>query len=254
MALDKNISIVLLHGFCMDASIWDGVIEKLNSEDIVKIDYSKLVCKEPFLMEDLGARLGDYLVAENIEQCILVGHSMGGYVALEILAQYPELIAGVALINSHPFEDSEERKALRQKSITFVNKFGATPYIKQAIPSWFSEAFTAQQPEKVQQVVTTALEKYNGDGVVFSLDAMTHRYNHSDTLRQAEVPVLFINGALDNTVSEDLRMAQVHLPKVADIQNIEDGGHMSPIESTEKVATMINEFIDLRILLGKNSQ
>jgi pimeloyl-ACP methyl ester carboxylesterase len=250
MALDKNLPIVLLHGFCMDASIWDGVVEKLDSTDIVKIDYSKLVCKEPFLMEDLGARLGDYLVAENIEQCILVGHSMGGYVALEILAQYPELIAGVALINSHPFEDNEERKALRQKSITFVNKFGATPYMKQAIPSWFSEAYASQHPENVQQVVVTALEKVNGDGVVFSLDAMAHRNDHSDTLRNAEVPVLFINGALDNTIPEDLRMAQVHLPKIADIHNIEDDAHMSPLESTEKVAAMINEFINLKVLLG----
>jgi pimeloyl-ACP methyl ester carboxylesterase len=242
---DKKPTIVLLHGFCMDASIWDAVIEDLNSDDILKIDYSTLVRKEHFLIEDLAARLGDYLVAENIEQCILIGHSMGGYIGLEMLDQYPELIAGLGLVNTHPFEDSEERKALRQKSISFINKFGATPYIKQAIPTWFAEEFTAAQPEKVQAIVMNALEKYNGDALVFSLEAMLHRNDCSEILREAEIPILFINGAKDATIPEELRMAQVHLPKVADIHTIVESAHMSLIESPKEVSTIINGFINL---------
>jgi pimeloyl-ACP methyl ester carboxylesterase len=242
---DKKPTIVLLHGFCMDASIWDAVIEHIDSEDILKIDYSTLVRKEHFLIEDLATRLGDYLEAENIEQCILIGHSMGGYIGLEIMEQYPELIAGLGLVNTHPFEDSEERKALRQKSINFINKFGATPYIKQAIPTWFTEGFVVAQPEKVQAIVLNALEKYNGDALVFALEAMLHRNDCSETLRSAEIPILFINGAKDGTIPEELRMAQVHLPKVASIHTLPESAHMSLIEAPEEVAKIINGFMAL---------
>ncbi len=241
--IDKKPTIVLLHGFCMDASIWDNVIEHLDSEDILKIDYSTLVRKEHFLIEDLATRLGDYLIAENIEQCILIGHSMGGYIALEILAQYPELIAGLGLVNTHPFEDSEERKALRQKSINFINKFGATPYIKQAIPTWFAEEFAAAQPEKIQAIIMNALEKYNGDALVFALEAMLHRNDCSEILQESDVPILFINGDKDSTIPEALRMAQVHLPQIADIHSFAESAHMSLVEVPQEVAKVINEFV-----------
>ena len=97
-------------------------------------------------------------------------------------------------------------------------------------------------------LVDKAIEKYNSNAVVYALDAMINRLDHSETLKSATVPVLFINGEKDETIPLDFLQKQVHLPKIADIHVLKDAAHIAPIEQPKVVADLVNKFIQMQSL------
>jgi len=58
----------------------------------------------------------------HIRESVVVGHSMGGYVALEMVRSYPERISGLVLISSHIFADTSEKKQSRFENIDKIRQ------------------------------------------------------------------------------------------------------------------------------------
>src|SRR5690606_7497770 len=81
------------------------------------------------------------LQTSHIESCVLVGHSMGGYIALAFAEQHPELLSGLILVNSTAFADDDAKKQARQKAIETLKETGSRPFIEQTVPKMFAEAF-----------------------------------------------------------------------------------------------------------------
>ena len=81
--------LVLLHGHGIDSSIWEGIKKCLPEYPIFT---PELASETRFVsIEDYAAGLREWLLEQGIEHCVLVGHSMGGYIALAFAEKYPEL-------------------------------------------------------------------------------------------------------------------------------------------------------------------
>lgn len=240
-------AIVFLHGFCENLSMWDDFNPAWSSDDyqIVEIDLAGFGQSDPnpeLTMESMAQDVRAVLKEASIESCILIGHSMGGYVGLAFAELYPGFLEGLCLFHSHPFADTDAKKPARRKSIDFVRRRGGRLFVHQLIPDLFPPAFNKEHPDFVKELVQAA-EQIDSEAIALASQAMLDRKDRSEVLEQIDCPVLFIVGDEDNAVPFELSLSMVYLPKVASIKILRGVGHMGMFEAKEKTEKMVAEFV-----------
>ncbi|CEN49046.1 Beta-ketoadipate enol-lactone hydrolase I (fragment) [Capnocytophaga canimorsus] len=116
----KGKAVILLHGFLENHTIWEKFAEELSATHrVITPDlagHGKTPCfSEIHPMEMMAEGIFEILQAEKIKDCILVGHSMGGYVSLAFAEKYPDQVKGIVLMNSTAAADSIEKQKNREK-------------------------------------------------------------------------------------------------------------------------------------------
>ena len=99
----------------------------------------------------------DLLDQLKIDQCTLIGHSMGGYIALAFAALYPERLNAFGLFHSTAYPDSEEKKATRRKAIDFIRANGSAPFIRASTPNLFSAYTREHRPQLIETTISQIL-------------------------------------------------------------------------------------------------
>ncbi len=242
--------VVLVHGFGEDSTIWDKQVKFLKDHCLV-ITPDIPGSGKSSILEGLSQAitLGDYaicihalLLHEKIERCIILGHSMGGYITLAFEQLYPNMVSGFGFINSTVYPDTDEKKENRQRGIELMEKHGAYSFLKNTIPNLFSANFKEQHAEVVNELIekarsfdTLACQQY--------YTAMMNRPDRSGALKNTKVPVFIIAGTEDVAAPIKDVLEQSSLPTVAFIHVLENVGHMAMLEATEKVNQYILDFI-----------
>ena len=117
--------VVLLHGYLESMYVWDDFTPLLTPKvRVVTVDIPghgiSQVSGEIHTMEYIADVIHDMLDAMGIEKITLVGHSMGGYVAMAMLERHPEMVEGIVMLHSTPYADSDEKKANREREIKLI--------------------------------------------------------------------------------------------------------------------------------------
>ncbi|HER41273.1 MAG TPA: alpha/beta fold hydrolase, partial [Salinimicrobium catena] len=120
-------TLVLLHGFLESQEIWTEFIPEFSEYGrIITIDlpgHGRSEClAEVHSMELMAETVHAVLQKLQVKKANFIGHSMGGYVTLSFLEQYPKMVGELMLLNSTPEEDSEEKKQNRDRAIEVVQK------------------------------------------------------------------------------------------------------------------------------------
>lgn len=237
--------LVLLHGFCAHSHLWDPLLISLDDEYSLLVPdlpgFGKSPVPEGPYMKVYADAVFDMLDKEDIDRAVVIGHSMGGYVALEMAAARPERIEALGLVHSHPYADSEAQRDSRQKAIRVVNEKGAAFYIKQFIPGLFH--FTTDR--LIVKATIASLEKQSAEGLVAGQQAMLQREDRSGVLEKASFPVLVLQGAHDLLIPPDRRYAQAALPAQCMVHTLPMSAHMGMIEQPRECANTINRFLEL---------
>ena len=105
--------VLLLHGFAEDGTTWDNLAGPLSAH--CRLIIPNLPASSS--MEDLAATIASLLDHLGIDKCIMIGHSMGGYITLAFAEKYPDRLTAFGLFHSTAYPDNEEKKAVRRKSI-----------------------------------------------------------------------------------------------------------------------------------------
>ena len=132
----KGKVIVLLHGYIEEGSMWNEIAKSLSKKYTVIVPDLEGFGNTPFTgkplsMEKYAKDVFEMLNKEKVQQCIMLGHSMGGYVTLHFAEKYPELLSGFGLVNSHCFADTPEKKANRKKGNEFIATHGSHVFVKE---------------------------------------------------------------------------------------------------------------------------
>lgn len=242
--------VVLLHGFAEDKTIWDNQVNDLHKHcklilpDLPGSGKSKMLQKENVSIEDYAAYIYALIKHEKIEKCVVLGHSMGGYITLAFAEAYPEILDGFGFIHSTAFADSEEKKNVRAKGIRLIEENGAFPFIKNTTPNLFSGNFKKLNNDVVQQLIDKG-KNFAKEALIQYYNAMMKRTDKTEVLSKSNVPVLFIIGSEDTAAPLEDLLKQVHLPKLADIHILEGVGHMSMLEKPDELNTYILKFLQL---------
>lgn len=237
--------LVLLHGFLESMVIWDDFARALSKTNkVVLIDlpgFGKTdVFSENHSMEFMADTVEAVLKSENITYCLLVGHSMGGYVSLAFAKKYTHRLKGLVLFHSHAGADDEQGKINRNRTIEIVKK-NHKDFIMGFIPLLFAEQNVVKISSKIDELKSISLQT-SAQGVTAALAGMRDRDDHTALLKQLDIPVLFIVGKQDSRIPLEKILPQVSLPKHSEALILDNVGHMGFIEARKQTLRTLAHF------------
>lgn len=238
--------IVLLHGFLGALQIWDEFSEELSKNNrVVAVDLpghgQSDVLDDVHTMELMAEAVKAVLDELEINQCVVIGHSMGGYVALAFARLYPQLVKGLGLFHSQAAADSAETKENRRRTVNIV-KLNRGGFISEFIPDLFAKANVAQFHSEIEQLKNLAL-KTSKEGVIAAIEGMKERSGSFDLLINLPIPFLFIAGKEDARITVQNIMAQAILPQHSQVLILANVGHMGFVEAKVQTLNMIKGFL-----------
>ncbi|HEY0298449.1 MAG TPA: alpha/beta hydrolase [Arachidicoccus sp.] len=240
-------AVVLIHGFPEEGAIFKFQCEFLKEKFTVivpDLPGSGKSAYNPNLqsIEDYAEIIELILQEEQIEECFMLGHSMGGYISLAYAEKYSKRLLGLGLIHSTAYADNDEKKENRKRSMELMEKYGGFQFLKTTVPNLFSEDFLVKQGEVIDELIekgklfeTKTLQQY--------YFIMMNRKDRSDILKKIDVPVLFIIGEKDKAVLMKDILQQTSLPKVSFIKILPNAAHMGFLEETKIVNQSISAFL-----------
>ena len=244
----SGLPVLLLHGFAEDGTIWDELLQagrpgcRLLIPDLPGSGRSTLLPGEPSI-DALAAEIKALIDHQGIPSCVLIGHSMGGYVALAFAEKYPEAVEAFGFFHSTAYADSEEKKAARRKGIEFIRQHGAAPFIRQSIPNLFAVGTRESRPQLVEELI----RRYSGfspEALTWYYEAMILRPDRVSVLRQFAGAALFIMGELDTLIPYEQSLKQCHESPIAVIHTLERSGHMGMLEEPGQGLRILESFLN----------
>ena len=244
--MGKGNVVVLLHGFAEDSSIWDGIAANISAHyrllipDIAGSGKSTLLAGNNIGMKDYAASIYFMLTKENIKECIMIGHSMGGYITLAFAEKYPEMLKGLGLFSSSAYPDDAAKKETRNKAIEFIKENGSHTFLKTSITGLFADA------KKSKADINILLEKgkqFSPEALIQYYQAMIARPDRTAVLKSFLLPVLFIMGQQDKAVPFQQSLSQSQMPVLSYINILRFSGHMGMLEEKEQSVTFLADFL-----------
>jgi pimeloyl-ACP methyl ester carboxylesterase len=237
--------LVLLHGFLEDSRMWDGMIAGFESKGlVVRIDlpgHGKSGCLDGIhTMEEMAATVFEVIKHLKIQKPIILGHSMGGYVALAYAQNY-EQIGGLGLFFSTPHADSTERQMMRERSEKLVTNY-KDAFIRTAIPQLFSQDLRAVCADEISQQVEYSLEM-SVEGIIAAIRGIKSRNDKTHLLAEPPNALkpnkigVFI-GEKDTVVPFNKTKKWMTLPGIG-FKFISSHGHMGHISDTLNCSTAV---------------
>jgi pimeloyl-ACP methyl ester carboxylesterase len=240
----KGSALVLLHGFLENQGMWTELVavykQKYRVITLDLLGHGNSGCLGyVHSMEDQADLLHELLAQLRIRKAIVVGHSMGGYVALALAEAYPEILKGLVLLNSTARADTKERKLNRDRAIKAVKKDHQL-FINLSIANLFSETHRERLTTTIERIKKEALATPL-QGIIAALEGMKIRKDREVLLHFAPFPMLLILGTQDQVLPFETTKDQVELSQTQLVHF--DGGHMSHLENTEELIAALSAFL-----------
>jgi len=238
-------ALVLLHGFLEDSSIFNTMAKELSKEfRTVCIDLpghgNSGTLGYVHTMDDMAEAVKTVLDELDVEECVMVGHSMGGYVTLAFAELFPSRLKALGLFHSSATADSEAKKADRERAIDLVMR-NADSFIAAAVPGLFAEGSKARLEEEVASL-TARVQTFPSQGIVANLRGMMQRPDRTVVLYALRIPTLFIHGLEDPVIPTDVIRGQAALASDGTFVELKGVGHMGYLEAPDLCRNAIRTF------------
>ncbi len=240
----KGTAVVLLHGLLENSTMWQPFIPEISKRNrVITIDllgHGRSECLgSVHSMELFAEAVAAVLKQISIDKCILIGHSLGGYIALAFAEKYPEKIKGLCLMNSTSYEDDEDRKLLRG----FTNKVAKKNFekmVRMSVSNLFHQENVPLFKNEIEMIKKEAL-RTSLQGFLATQEGMKLRPNRSNILKTHHFKKLMIFGEND-PMFEIETLIQEAKTTMTDFV-VFPGGHMSHIENKEALLALFKKFI-----------
>jgi len=246
----KGTPLVFLHGYPFDGSIWQAQVDHFSKEahviapDTPGFGQSHELPGDPkgASMDAYADTLAEVLKANGQNNIVLVGHSMGGYMAFAFARRHADMLKALVLVATKAGADTEAGREGRYKQAAAVEERGAQAVVDAMLPKLFAPATYEHRAELVEQIKATMLNQ-NRPGIIAALYAMASRPDSTPDLARISVPTLVINGledAIIPTTEADLLHSQIRGSQHAPI---EGAGHMLMLEQPDKFNDALGAFL-----------
>ena len=239
-------TVVLLHGFLENHKVWNDytkVLAKTNT--VYSIDLPGHGSSDCLgyvqSMEDMAGCVQQVLNDNRKRKAVIIGHSLGGYVALAFGDLYPDSLNGLCLFNSTAKADSIEKVKFRNRAIEVV-KENHELFIKNAIPNLFVGPKNNAIRGAIRRVLNMALTTPK-QGILATLEGMKIRADREIILRFAPYPVLCVAGKQDLVVPWRVLKKQSELCENGSFHLSEKGGHMCFFEDKYPCLKVLEKFV-----------
>lgn len=239
----EGIPLVLLHGFLESSSMWDFLPLNDLKMKIIRIDlpgHGKSIHYSDVnpTINYFASCVIEVLEYLNVIKFHILGHSMGGYVALNIAKLHPKRIITCGLLNSNFWSDSVEKKNDRTRVVDIVRK-NKNIFINEAIPRLFHNHLSFQN--EIASLIYDA-KMMTSEAIAFASLAMRDREDYSAWINEnCQVDVYIIQGDQDKTIPLDLMNEKLFIKEKLSI--VSNSGHMSHIEQPNEISKLLTDKI-----------
>lgn len=244
----RGSNLVFLHGFPVDSRMWEAqTVEFAGRFRVIAPDlrgFGQSHAVDPFTIESQADDIHGLLDQSGALPCVLVGLSMGGYIALAYAQKYPSNLRGLVLVDTKAAGDTAEQKEGRQKMITLVREQGAKAVAEQMLPKMLADETPRRRPA-VAHFLRAMMEACPPKTIENALAAMRDRPDRTPILPSISVPTLIVVGDGDAITPVSVAQSmQRQIPR-AQLAVIKGAGHMSPMEQPTQVNQAFSRFLEV---------
>ncbi len=243
----KGYPVLLLHGYLETKEVWGDFAQSLaDNYRVIAPDipgHGKSSVLAPIhTMEMMASVVNALLEHLFINTCTVVGHSMGGYVALALAEKFPVRVDNLVLFHSSLYADTEEKKASRVIELEKIGQGNLDEVVKNHIPKTFATKNINNFQTHIHQLITVA-QKHNPEGVSALIRGMMERPDRQQLIVRFSKPILYLMGCFDNFISKEVAEKMVALNPASQLQWLESSGHMGFIEQSKESTHLLKTFI-----------
>lgn len=243
--LREPVSILFVHAFPLDSRMWRHQMRALRDRhnvfapDLRGFGQNR---KQPLLVSvdkhatDLVAQMDQ----RGMARAVVVGLSMGGYVAMAMQRLFPHRVAGLLLASTRSQADSEEAKAARNDMIERVSKQGVGVLPAQML----SKLVTAQCSDTVRDFVRKMMVEQTTQGVVAALEALRDRPDATGGLEQVHCPSTVLVGANDELSPLEVMAPMAEAMVNSELRVIPNAGHLSNLEQPGEFSQAVRDLYE----------
>lgn len=242
-------TVLLMHGYLETLYVWDDFTTPLLPKlRIISIDLpghglsgSHMTNNSIEFSSEIAKEVLDIC---KVETACIVGHSMGGYIAIEAVKRYPKRFTSLVLMHSGPLADTEEKKIDRDREIALIHKTKLQVIVKMGIPKMFAHENLRKLDEKIFEIVEIA-ETHDPEGIVASLEGLKTRQDNTEFLRNYDSPLLLVLGMHDYHIPMEKANLLIDLLSKAEKLVLEHSGHIGFLEEPEIVQKKLLDFLNI---------
>lgn len=240
-------AILLVHGYPLDRTIWREQMDALEGFRRIAPDLRGMGESDApdlgYSMPGYAADLAALLDVLGVDEVVLCGLSMGGYVALEFVRQWRARVRGLVLMDTKAEADSPEARRARDAAAATARERGAAAVADAMLPKMLSPGTLARRPDVAEQL-RTLMGGTPVSGMVGALAAMRDREGSESLLGTlASVPTLVVVGEADSLTPPDQARAMAQAIPGARLVVIPGAGHVPPIEQPQATTETLRDFL-----------
>lgn len=245
-------TLILIHGFPLSARMWEPQQQAI-SEQGWRVITPQLRGFDGGLADPLATSMDDYagdiidlLDTLHIENAVIGGLSMGGYVTFALLRNAARYFRGVVLADTRPQGDTPEAIQGRERMLALVQSKGAAAVAEEMLPKLLGESTRRDRPAIVEQVRTLILSN-SADAITGALKALMSRPDSTPLLYTIHVPTLILVGEEDVITPPALSEAMHRAIAGSELVTIPGAGHMSNLEQPHAFTAALARFLTHRV-------
>jgi 3-oxoadipate enol-lactonase len=244
--IGSGLPVVFLHGFPLNRTMWDPQVGALVAEcRCIPIDFRGLgesSAAPPYSMDRYADDVVGVLDTMQIERAVVVGLSMGGYVAFAMWRRHRERVRAFVLADTRSTADTVETVARRHELIEVAETQGSTAVANMQIAGLVGKTTRDKRPD-IYDSIHRMMAQTPPEGIIGALQALIERPDSTPTCATIDVPTLIVVGDEDViTPPKDARDLQrsIHGSR---LEVLRQAGHLSSLERPAAFNTVVSEFL-----------
>lgn len=235
---------MLLHGFLESKEIWTDFAEEISvKRQVICIDLpghgDSGSLGNIHGMGDMAEAVKTVLDELKIKKIALAGHSMGGYVGLELRYKFPMLLNALVLVNSTPLADDKKRKINRDRAANFVLQ-NKDAFVNMAVANLMTrENYKRFKPQL--EVIRRRALNISKIGIYAAIKGMKVRKDHCELFANFDHQKIVVAGINDHIL--DYNTIKIVSKRCgSEFKSLPDG-HLSFLENKKELLEIL-QFID----------
>lgn len=229
-----NLPIIIIPGLGTSPRTYSNILPELWQHGSITIANQM----KDNSMEAIAKRI----LAEAPKEFAIIGHSMGGYIAFEILRQAPERVIRLALLNTSARPDGELAKEKRNTQIRKAKEGKFSEIIETTLEIFVHPS--NKDDKQLQKIITDAHNDAGAEAYINQQNAILNRKDSIPDLKNIKIPTLVLTGNEDMLIPLEFSQEIVESIKGANLVIIGNAGHMSVLEQPKAVNAALAEWLD----------
>lgn len=222
-----KIPLILVSGLLCNELVWSHQIKSLSDLALIKV-----ICPN----QDTPQKMVEEILNQSPDQFALAGHSMGGWLCLEVMRRASERVTHLCLLNTTAKPDAPAKKAKRKEMIHRVENGQFSEVIEELVTNF---VYDANIKERVKGMLQNAGEQ----AFIREERSMLLREECLSILPKILCPTLVIHADQDRVFTLDDHQELINNIPKAKLSILADCGHMSPMEKPEVISFLLRSWL-----------